>query len=53
MVTYKEIASMIDHSLLNPALTDKEIIEGCKIALEYKVASVALFHALSSLRRVS
>lgn len=42
MVTYEEIASMIDHSLLNPALTDKEIIEGCKIALEYKVASVCV-----------
>ncbi|MBM3701904.1 MAG: deoxyribose-phosphate aldolase [Actinobacteria bacterium] len=42
MVTYEEIASMIDHSLLNPTLTDVEIIEGCKIAMEYKVASVCV-----------
>ena len=39
-VTYEEIASMIDHSLLNPSLTDSEIIEGCGIAKEYGVASV-------------
>ena len=25
MVTYEEIAEMIDHSLLNPFLTDKDI----------------------------
>lgn len=40
MVTYEEIAQMIDHSLLNPVLTDEDIIEGCKIAKDYKVKSV-------------
>ena len=40
MVTYDEIASMIDHSLLNPILTDQDIIDGCKIAMEYRVATV-------------
>lgn len=39
-VSYNEIAQMIDHSLLNPTLTDPDIIDGCKIAREYRVASV-------------
>ncbi len=42
MVTYEEIAKMIDHSLLNPTLTDQDIINGCKIAKDYKVASVCV-----------
>ena len=40
MVAYDDIAQMIDHSLLNPALTDQDIIEGCRIAMEYRVATV-------------
>jgi deoxyribose-phosphate aldolase len=42
MYKYTEIAGMIDHSLLKPVLTDKEIIEGCKIADKYQVASVCV-----------
>ncbi len=42
MVSYKDIARMIDHSLLKPNLTDKEIEEGCRIAAESKVASVCV-----------
>jgi deoxyribose-phosphate aldolase len=42
MVTYEDIAGMIDHSLLKPNLTDKDIEEGCRIADEYKVASVCV-----------
>jgi len=42
MVKYEEIAGMIDHSLLKPYLTDKEVEEGCKIADEYKTASVCV-----------
>ncbi len=42
MVTYKEIARMIDHSLLKPTLTDQEIREGCELAARYKVASVCV-----------
>ncbi len=42
MVTYQEIAGMIDHSLLKPTLTDSEITEGCGIAKQYKVASVCV-----------
>jgi deoxyribose-phosphate aldolase len=42
MVTYDEIAGMIEHSLLKPFLTDREIAEGCRIAQEYRVASVCV-----------
>ena len=42
MVSYEDIAGMIDHSLLKPNLTDKEIEEGCRIADEYQVASVCV-----------
>ena len=42
MVTYNEIAAMIDHSLLKPTLTDREIIEGCELAARYRVASVCV-----------
>ncbi len=36
------IAKMIDHSLLHPTLTEQELIEGCKLALRYHVASVCI-----------
>jgi deoxyribose-phosphate aldolase len=39
---YSDIASMIDHSLLNPALTVPELEEGCQLALRYDVASVCI-----------
>lgn len=42
MITYQEIAGMIDHALLKPDLTDKEIIAGCRIAQEYGVAAVCV-----------
>lgn len=40
--TYEDIAKMIDHSLLNPKMTDKELEEGCRIAAKYNVASVCI-----------
>jgi deoxyribose-phosphate aldolase len=40
--TYQQIAKMIDHSLLNPSLTDAEMEEGCRVALKYDVASVCI-----------
>ncbi len=40
--TYEDIARMIDHSLLNPKVTDKELEEGCHIAVKYNVASVCI-----------
>jgi deoxyribose-phosphate aldolase len=39
---YSDIASMIDHSLLTPALTVPELEEGCQLALRYDVASVCI-----------
>ncbi len=33
---------MIDHSLLHPTLTDRELEEGCKLAASYGVASVCI-----------
>jgi deoxyribose-phosphate aldolase len=40
--TYEQIAKMIDHSLLNPVLTDDELEKGCQVALDYDVASVCI-----------
>ncbi len=40
--TYQDIAKMIDHSLLNPVLTDRELEMGCELALAYDVASVCI-----------
>jgi deoxyribose-phosphate aldolase len=40
--TYHEIAKMIDHSLLQPTLTDRELEDGCRLAREYEVASVCI-----------
>lgn len=41
-VTYSDIAKMIDHSLLNPALTVNELESGCRLAVAYDVASVCI-----------
>ncbi|MCX6631754.1 MAG: deoxyribose-phosphate aldolase [Candidatus Solibacter sp.] len=40
--TYLQVAKMIDHSLLNPVLTDQELEAGCRLALEYDVASACV-----------
>ncbi len=40
--TYSEIAKMIDHSLLQPVLTDAELEQGCGLARAYDVASVCI-----------
>lgn len=40
--TYAEVAKMIDHSLLNPVLTEAELDAGCRLAVEYDVASVCI-----------
>ncbi len=33
---------MIDHSLLHPTMTDKDLMKGCEIAKDYHVASVCI-----------
>lgn len=40
--TYLDIAKMIDHSLLNPVLTDRELEAGCRLARDYDVASACV-----------
>jgi deoxyribose-phosphate aldolase len=40
--TYRDIAKMIDHSLLHPALAAAELETGCALAVEYDVASVCI-----------
>ncbi len=40
--TSEQIAKMIDHSLLNPALTVGELEAGCQLAVRYNVASVCI-----------
>lgn len=40
--TLEEIARMLDHSLLNPRLTDEELRAGCRFAREAHVASVCI-----------
>jgi len=44
---YQRIAKSLDHALLKPTLTDAELEAGCRLALEYDVASVCIVpHAL-------
>lgn len=40
--SYRDIAKMIDHSLLQPVLTDADLEKGCQLAREYGVASVCI-----------
>ena len=40
--TYPDIAKMIDHSLLNPTMTDEVLEEGIRIGLDYDVASICI-----------
>jgi len=40
--TYEQIAKMIDHSLLNPALTTAELEAGCALAAQFNTASVCI-----------
>ena len=40
--SYQDIAKMIDHSLLTPTLTGKELEEGCRTAIDYDLASVCI-----------
>ncbi len=40
--TLAELAKMFDHSLLQPQLTDADLQRGCRLAVEYDVASVCI-----------
>ena len=41
-LSYEALAKMIDHSLLHPTLTDRDLEEGCRLAALYGVASVCI-----------
>jgi deoxyribose-phosphate aldolase len=41
-VTYHAIARMLDHSLLQPTLTDAELDRGCRLAAAYGAATVCI-----------
>lgn len=41
-VTLGQIAKMIDHSLLHPTMTDKDILKGLEIAKKYNVATACI-----------
>ena len=40
--SYADMARMIDHSLLQPPLTDADLEQGCRLARDYGVASVCI-----------
>jgi deoxyribose-phosphate aldolase len=42
MTKVKELAKMIDHSILHPMMTDADLIKECAIAKKYDVASVCV-----------
>jgi deoxyribose-phosphate aldolase len=41
-LTFADVARMIDHSLLQPTLTDADLEAGCRLARDYGVASVCI-----------
>lgn len=41
-MTVKDLAKMIDHSLLHPTMTDADLREGCRLAKAFDVASVCI-----------
>jgi deoxyribose-phosphate aldolase len=41
-ITLADVAKMLDHSLLQPTLTDVDLEEGCSLARAYNVASVCI-----------
>ena len=40
--TYTDISKMIDHSLLNPMMTDEDLIRECELAVKYNVATICI-----------
>ncbi|HEX9296413.1 MAG TPA: deoxyribose-phosphate aldolase [Polyangiaceae bacterium] len=42
MLKFADVAKSIDHSLLGPALTVRELEAGCRLALHYDVASICI-----------
>ena len=42
MTIVKDLAKMIDHSILQPSHTDEDLLKQCEVALKYDVASVCV-----------
>ena len=42
MITVADLAKMIDHSLLHPTMTKKDLTDGCLVAARFQVASVCI-----------
>ena len=42
MTTLRDLAKMIDHSLLHPTMTDDEIRKGCELSRKYDVATACV-----------
>ncbi|MBN2350519.1 MAG: deoxyribose-phosphate aldolase [Bacteroidales bacterium] len=42
MTTVKELAKMIDHSILHPTFTDADLEKNCTVAKKYRVATVCV-----------
>lgn len=42
LTTCEQLAKMIDHSLVRPELSEEQVLEGCRIAMSYGVASVSV-----------
>ena len=41
-ITLRELAKMIDHSLLHPTMTDDDVRKGCELARKYDVATACV-----------
>ena len=41
-ITYEQFTKVIDHSLLQPQLTEADVIAGCEVAKQYDAASVCV-----------
>ena len=41
-ITLQELAKMFDHSLLHPAVTDRDVLAGCELARRYGTATVCV-----------
>ncbi|HWN95918.1 MAG TPA: deoxyribose-phosphate aldolase [Methylomirabilota bacterium] len=41
-VTLRDLAKMIDHSLLHPTMTDEDVRKGCELARQYDVATACV-----------
>jgi len=42
LISREQLANMIDHSLLNPSITDDDIVRGCREAVQFGFAAVVV-----------